>query len=102
MSKLWSFSKHHKVSFGHIISKDGVRIDPGSIEAIKRIILPNNKKFLQSILGMINFIRIFIPKFVETIKPIFRLLKMDAHFEWCDEGWNGFKLIKESITISPI
>jgi hypothetical protein len=46
---------------GHIIAKDGVKIDPKRVEAIKRIPLPQTKKTLQSFLGQINFVRIFIP-----------------------------------------
>jgi hypothetical protein len=33
---------------GHIIAKDGVKIDPERVEAIKRIPLPQTKKALQS------------------------------------------------------
>jgi hypothetical protein len=42
---------------GHIIPKDGVKIDPKSVEAIKKIPLPPTKKSLQSFLGQINFVR---------------------------------------------
>ena len=46
---------------GHIISKDGVKVDPERIEAIKKIPLPKNVKALKSFNGHINFIRRFIP-----------------------------------------
>ena len=36
---------------GHIIAKDGVKIDPERVEAIKKIPLPQTKKSLQSFLG---------------------------------------------------
>ena len=55
---------------GHIISKDGVKIDPERIDAIKKIPLPKNVKALQSFNGHINFIRIFIPNLVEYMKPL--------------------------------
>jgi hypothetical protein len=32
--------------FGHIIAKDGVKIDPERVEAIKRIPFPQTKKAL--------------------------------------------------------
>jgi hypothetical protein len=87
---------------GHIISKDGVKIDPERVEAIKRIPLPQTKKALQSFLGQINFVRRFIPNLVETIKPILRLLKKDVKFEWTDEGRKAFKSIKDSIGRSHV
>ena len=36
---------------GHIISKDGVKIDPKTVEAIKKVPFPHNKKALQSFNG---------------------------------------------------
>ena len=36
---------------GHIIFKDGVKIDPGKVEAVKKVPLPHNKKDLQSFNG---------------------------------------------------
>ena len=46
---------------GHIISKDGIRIDPSRIESILKISHPRNIKELQSFIGKINFLRRFIP-----------------------------------------
>ena len=60
---------------GHIISKDGVKIDPERVEAIKKVPLPHSKKDLQSFNGQINFIRRFIPNLDELIKPMQKLLK---------------------------
>ena len=45
---------------GHIISKDGIRIDPTRVEAIGRIALPKNKKEVQSFIGKVNSLRRFI------------------------------------------
>ena len=71
---------------GHIISKDGVKVDPERFEAIKKVPLPQNLKSLQSFSGEINFIRRFIPNLAELMKPLQNLLKKDAKFEWTDEG----------------
>ena len=54
---------------GHIISKDGVKIDPERIEAIKNIPFPKNVKALQCFNRHINFIRRFIPNLAECMKP---------------------------------
>ena len=67
---------------GHIISKNRVKIYPKRVEAIKRVFLSTNKKALQSFNGQINFIRRFIPNLAELMKPMQKLLKKDAKFEW--------------------
>jgi ribonuclease HI len=41
---------------GHIISKEGIRIDPSRIEAILKLEHPRNLKELQSFIGQINFL----------------------------------------------
>jgi hypothetical protein len=40
---------------GHIVSKDGLKIDPQRVEAIKVINFPRNKKEIQLFLGKIIF-----------------------------------------------
>ena len=79
---------------GHIISKDGVNVDPERIEAIKKVPIPKNIKSLQSFNGQINFIRRFIPNLTEVMKPMQKLLKKSAKFEWTNEGREAFKNLK--------
>ena len=58
------FSLEEGKLLGHIISKDGIRIDPTRIESILTISHPQNIKELQSFLGKINFLRRFISNLV--------------------------------------
>ena len=39
---------------GHIISREGIKIDPNRVEAIRKIELPRNKVEVQSFLGKVN------------------------------------------------
>jgi hypothetical protein len=66
---------------GHIISKDGISIDPSRIEAIKKIPLPKDKKALQSFFGQINFIRRFILNFVRNREATQSLVKEGCSFQ---------------------
>jgi hypothetical protein len=52
----------------HIISKDEISVDPSRIEAIEKIPLPNDKKDLQFLFGKVDFIRRFIPNFIEIVR----------------------------------
>ena len=53
-----------------IMSKYGMVIEPKIIEFIANITHPCSKKMIQSFLGKINFIRRFVPSFVEIVKPL--------------------------------
>jgi hypothetical protein len=71
---------------GHIITKEGVKIEPKRVEAIRKVPLPMTKKLLQSFLGQTNFVHRFIPNYAKIMKPIYKLLKKDAKFEWNDNA----------------
>jgi hypothetical protein len=82
---------------GHIISKEGVKLDLERVEAISKVPLPASKKTLQSFLGQTNFVHRFIPNNAEIMKPIYKLLKKDVKFEWSEESKQAFKCIKTAI-----
>ena len=44
---------------GHIISKDGIRIDPDGVNAILKVEEPRSKKEVQSFIGQVNFFEKF-------------------------------------------
>ena len=60
---------------GHIISKEGIIIDPARIEAILNINPPRNIKELQAFLGNIIFLRRFISNLAEIIRELNKMLK---------------------------
>jgi len=87
---------------GHIISKDGIRIDPARIEAILNITHPRNIKELQSFLGKINFLRRFISNLSELIRELNNMLKKDSALKWIVEAKQSIKAIKEALTKTPV
>ena len=62
---------------GHIISKDGICIDPTRVQAIQQIDLPRNKKEIQSFNGKMNFLHRFVPNLVEHLREMTNILKKD-------------------------
>jgi ribonuclease HI len=87
---------------GHIVSADGVKIDPKRVEAIKNLSLPRSKKDIQSFLGTINFIRRFIVNFAELTKHITAMLRKDSEVKWTEAARHSFNAIKEAITTTPV
>ena len=83
---------------GFVISPKGITIDLGRIEAIKAIVLPHNKKSMQTFLVKINFARRFISDFAKIIKTLQEMIKKDFNFKWTKERREGFEKIKEAIT----
>jgi hypothetical protein len=87
---------------GHIISQGGISIDPEWIKAIAQLPLPHNKKAMQSFFGKINFVRKFTPDFVETVKPLQKMIRKDAEFKWDEERRGYFNNIKTAISQAPV
>ena len=68
--------------FSHIISADGLKPDPTMVKAIQDMLPPVDKKELQTMLGMINYLVKFAPQLAEMTKPIRDLLKEDSAYLW--------------------
>jgi len=101
-SKKSIFGVDEEKLLGHILSNDGVNINPSQVEAIQNIPLPGTKKVFLSFFGKINFIRRFIPNFAEITKPISNLLKKELVLKWNDESREAFKKIKDAISLSLV
>jgi hypothetical protein len=55
------FSMEEGKLLGHIVSPEGINIDPERVKDIQQIDIPINKKSIQSFIGKINFLRRLIP-----------------------------------------
>jgi hypothetical protein len=87
---------------GHIVSPEGIKIDPERVKAIQLINISRNKKSIQSFIGKIIFLRRFIPNFAEIDKYITHMLKKDAEIKWILEERESFERIKQAIVQAPV
>jgi hypothetical protein len=87
---------------GHIVSRDGIRIDPKRVEAIETLAVPRNVKEIQSFLGKINFLRRFVPNFAEIVKLITDMLRKNSEVKWTTEARASFDHIKKVISEAPV
>ena len=80
-----------------MVSKHGIMIDLEQTQAISKTTYPSSKKAMQSFLGKINFVRRFIPNFSEIIRPLQKMIKKDAIFNWGQTEKESFQRILEAI-----
>lgn len=69
------FSLEEGKLLGHIVSVEGVKIDPARVQEIHTLSIPRSKRDIQYFLGKINFVRGFIPNFAKLVKHITSMLK---------------------------
>ena len=66
----------------HIVSKDGIKIDPERVKALWKLTLPTNRSDLKSFFGQINFLRSFVPEFSEKVRHILNMMSEKHPFRW--------------------
>ncbi|CAI7823736.1 unnamed protein product [Closterium sp. NIES-54] len=71
-----------KVQFlGHMVSAQGVHVDPKKIEAVRTWKTPENVKELQQFLGFANYYNRFVPQYAKIATPLTNLLKKNTPFK---------------------
>ena len=70
-----SFGPKSVTYLGHVISAEGVSVGTERIQAIKNLKTPTSIKELRSVLGVLNFVRRFVPNFAEVTAPLVALTR---------------------------
>ncbi|KAG8501064.1 hypothetical protein CXB51_003123 [Gossypium anomalum] len=87
---------------GHIVSGDGIHVDPSKISAIIDWKPPKNVTEVRSFLGLARYYRRFINGFSIIAAPMTRLLRKDVKFEWTKECQQSFEELKKLLTEAPM
>jgi len=87
---------------GHIISKEGICIDPSKVEAIQQIDFHRNKKEIQAFNGKMNFLRRFVPNLAEHLREITNMLKKDSVVKWTEDAMKSFNFVKYALSTTSV
>jgi hypothetical protein len=81
---------------GHLVGKDGVRVDPKNIEAMQDWSHPKTLKILCGFLGLTGYYRKFVKNYENIIAPLTALLKKNS-FTWTPAASQGFQTLKTAM-----
>jgi hypothetical protein len=91
------------VSFlGHVISSEGIVVDPSKVRDILDWEPPKSVHQVRSFLGLAGYYRRFILNFSKISKPITELLKKGIKYVWSKECDEAFQTLKKLLTTSPV
>jgi hypothetical protein len=93
------YAKMSKCSFyqkqihylGHIISKEGIVVDPKKVEAIREWSVPRNVEKVRYFMGLEGYYRRFVAEFSKISHPITSLQRKDKKFQWTEECESSFQ-----------
>ena len=87
---------------GHLISGDGVRVDPAKVEAVSNWQRPRSVSEIRSFLGLVGYYRRFIRDFSSITSSLTALSKLGVPFIW-DQGCEAsFNELKARLTFAPV
>ncbi|KAI3770409.1 hypothetical protein L6452_01541 [Arctium lappa] len=86
---------------GHVVSKDGIKVDPVKIEAIKGWEAPKTPSEVRSFLGLAGYYRKFIQDFSRIATPLTALTRKNVKFVWAEAQKEALGILKESLSSAP-
>ncbi|WMV41338.1 hypothetical protein MTR67_034723 [Solanum verrucosum] len=87
---------------GHVVSNEGVMVDPQKIEAVKNWVWPSSVTEVRSFVGLASYYHRFVKNFDSIATQLTNLTKKDISFEWTKKCEESFQKLKTLLTTAPI
>ncbi|KAJ3650016.1 hypothetical protein Zmor_021729 [Zophobas morio] len=101
LSKCYFFKR--KIDYlGHEISKSGSRPGSRKIKAVEEFPIPTNVHEIRQFVGLASYFRKYIKEFANIVRPLTKLTKKNAVFEWSKSQQSAFDELKQRLITRPI
>lgn len=100
---------------GHVISPEGIKVNPEYVRAVKEYPRPTCQKDIERFLGLAGFYRRFIQSYSSIARPLMELLEgrvtkatrrkgksVPPPFVWTDRQEESFSQLKQCLTTAPV
>ena len=96
--KKCQFRQTELVYLGHKLTSEGIWAHDPKIKAVVDMPKPIDKKGIQRLIGMLNYLSKFLPNMSEIVEPLRNLMKKNT--DWCWEKIHdeSFQKIKDMLT----
>ena len=87
---------------GHVISANGLSVDPQKIEAVVNWKPPKKVSEVRSFLGLARYYRKFVEGFSRIAAPLTKLTRKDVKYDWVDACQQSFEGLKDRLISAPV
>ncbi|XP_017632557.1 uncharacterized protein LOC108475062 [Gossypium arboreum] len=87
---------------GHVVTVEGIRVDPKKIEAIVEWKQPKNEFELRSFLALVSYYHRFVEGFSLIASLLTKLLHKNAPLVWSEAQQSSFGKLKSILTQAPV
>ena len=87
---------------GHVLTANGVRASDDKVKAILEMQDPQSKEDLMRFLGMVTYVRKFIPNLSAISAPLRELLKKNVPWHWDPHHEASLKALKKALSTAPV
>ena len=86
---------------GHVISSEGIKVDPSKIEAVMNWERPKTPTEVRSFLGLAGYYRRFVQDFAKIATPLTKLTRKNEKFTWNEKCEESFQELKIRLVTAP-
>ena len=97
-----SFCKPSVELLAHVVSSDGVHVDPRKIASIDHWPLPKSATEMRSFLGLGNYFKRFIQVYSSLVAPLVSLTRPKMPFLWGRLAQSAFDALKHDLCHAPV
>jgi hypothetical protein len=87
---------------GHVISREGIAVDPGLVKDVLDWKPPTSVTQVRSFLGLVGYYQRFNLNFSKISKTITELLKKGKKYAWSKDCDEAFLTLNKLLTTSPV
>lgn len=89
---------------GHVVSRDGLKVDPKKTQAVNDWPRPTDLTQLRGFLGLSNYFRRFIKDYSKVVRPLTMLTRKDTPtpLPWPPAAAEAFQKVKEALVSPPV
>jgi hypothetical protein len=96
------FATENITFLGHVVSKEGTRLDLDKIEGVLHFPEPKMVTNVRSFLGLTRYYRNYIQGYSRLVTPLFESTKKNVDFIW-DVGYQqAFRVLKVALVDAPV